>query len=118
MELSKRPHWKIISEPSCGTINFRYEPEGMTDEEIDALTSRISNEIINSGFAFIVTTTLLGKKTLRMCTVNANTTEDDIRKTIELLDEIAEREVEKIRSSENQYEPEDDNDFSLHNSKV
>lgn len=90
----------------------------MTDEEIDALTSRISNEIINSGFAFIVTTTLLGKKTLRMCTVNANTTEDDIRKTIELLDEIAEREVEKIRSSENQYEPEDDNDFSLHNSKV
>lgn len=98
LELSKHPNWKIISEPSCGTINFRYEPEGLSDEETDLLTSRISNEIIDSGFAFIVTTTLLGKKTLRMCTVNANTTEDDIKQTIAYLDEIAEREVKKIKA--------------------
>lgn len=88
-ELLKRPGWKIISKPSCGAINFRYEPEGLTSEELDELTVMISQEIISSGFAYIVTTTLKNKKTLRMCTINANTTEDDIIQTIALLDEIA-----------------------------
>ncbi|MCR5797744.1 MAG: aminotransferase class I/II-fold pyridoxal phosphate-dependent enzyme [Eubacterium sp.] len=91
-ELSKRPNWKIISHSSCGTVNFRYEPEGMSEEDVDVLTDRISKAIIGSGFAFIVTTTLKGHKTLRMCTINANTTEEDIRKTVELLDELAKRE--------------------------
>lgn len=98
-DLKKLPWWKIISEPSCGTINFRYEPEGFSDEQINTLTDRISKEIIESGFAYIVTTTLRGKKTLRMCIINANTTEDDLHKTIALLNEIAVRETEKMRAS-------------------
>lgn len=88
-ELSKLPNWKIISKPCCGTVNFRFEPEGMTPEKIDILTDRISKEIIESGFAYIVTTTLNGRKTLRMCIINANTTEDDILKTVDMLNEIA-----------------------------
>jgi glutamate/tyrosine decarboxylase-like PLP-dependent enzyme len=95
-ELNKLPNWKIISNPSCGTINFRYEPEGLSDEVINYLTDCISKEIIKSGFAYIVTTTLMGKKTLRMCILNANTTEDDIHKTIVLLNEIAIRETDKL----------------------
>ncbi len=72
---------------------------GLSDEELDVLTSRISQEIIGSGFAFIVTTTLMGRKTLRMCTINANTTEGDIVQTISLLDEIAAREAQKISAA-------------------
>ena len=88
-ELNKLPNWKIISQPCCGTINFRYEPEGISNENIDKLTDKISKEVIESGFAYIVTTTLNGRKTLRMCIINANTTEDDIIKTISFLNEIA-----------------------------
>ncbi len=95
-ELSKLPGWKIVSDPSCGTLNFRYEPEGLSDEEIDILTDRISKEIINSGFAYIVTTTLRGRKTLRMCIINANTTEDDIRKTVALLNTIAIKKAKTV----------------------
>ena len=95
-ELSKHPNWKIISNPCCGTINFRYEPEGLTGEELDMLTGKISEEIINSGFAFIVTTVLKGKRTLRMCIINANTTEEDIIKTISLLNEIAVKEAASL----------------------
>ena len=95
-ELCKRANWKIISNPSCGTINFRYEPEGLTNEELDLLTARISEELISSGFAYIVTTVLKGKKTLRMCIINANTTEEDVIQTIALLDEIAVKETEKL----------------------
>ena len=70
---------------------------GLSDEQLNALTDRISKEIIKSGFAYIVTTTLRNRKTLRMCIINANTTEDDIRRTVALLDEIAVRETERLR---------------------
>ena len=99
-ELEKRPNWKIISQPCCGTLNFRYEPEGMPPEKINKLTDNISKKIIESGFAYIVTTVLKGRKTLRMCIINANTTEDDILKTTALLDEIAAKEAEKIFTEE------------------
>ncbi len=95
-ELEKRPNWKIISKPCCGTLNFRYEPEGLSPEKIDKLTDNISKKLIESGFAYIVTTVLKGRKTLRMCIINANTTEDDILKTTALLDEIAIKEAEKM----------------------
>lgn len=95
-ELSKRPNWEIVSNPSCGTVNFRYAPAGLSDEALDELTVRISKEIINRGFAFIVTTTLKGKRTLRMCTINANTTEKDILQTISQLDEIAKYETANL----------------------
>ena len=95
-ELTRRPNWRIISNPSCGTINFRYEPEGLTNEELDELTARISKELIGSGFAYIVTTVLRGMKTLRMCIINANTTEEDVIQTIALLDEIAVKETASL----------------------
>ena len=95
-ELSKRANWEIISNPSCGTINFRYVPPGLSDKALDELTGRISKEIIRRGFAFIVTTTLKGKRTLRMCTINANTMEKDILQTISLLDEIARNESAEL----------------------
>ena len=97
-ELSKLPGWRIISEPSCGTVNFRYEPDGLSAEQTNMLTECISKEIIKSGFAYIVTTTLKEQKTLRMCIINANTTEDDIQKTVALLNEIAVRETERLKS--------------------
>ena len=59
----EREDRRIASNPSCGTINFRYEPDGLSGEELDILTSRVSQEIIDSGFAFIATTALMDKKT-------------------------------------------------------
>ena len=97
-ELLKLPDWEIISNPSCGTINFRYAPPGLSSEELDILTDTISKEIIKSGLAYIVTTTLKGKKTLRMCLINANTTESDILESIKILNEYAIKETNKMLS--------------------
>lgn len=88
-ELKKLDNWKIISKPSCGVINFRYEPEGLTNEELNKLNLDISNGINNSGYAYIVTTTLNGKKSIRMCMINANSTPEDITNTIYSLNQIA-----------------------------
>lgn len=70
--------------------------EGLTGEELDELTARISKELIGSGFVYIVTTVLRGMKTLRMCIINANTTEEDVVQTISLLDEIDVKETAKL----------------------
>lgn len=95
-ELIQRPNWDIISKPSCGTINFRYEPTSLPTERIDELNKEISEEVNKSGYAYIVTTTLKGKRVLRMCAINANTTADDVRNTIACIDEIARRLSEKL----------------------
>ncbi len=87
--LQSKQGWEIVSEPSCGTINFRYVKEGLNDLELDDLNKKISDEIIKSGFAYIVTTRLNNKRTLRMCMINANTTQKDIEETIDKIDEIA-----------------------------
>ncbi len=88
-ELEKRDNWEIISYPSCGTINFRYAPKGWSLEELNKLNLDITKELNDGGYAYIVTTTLNGMKTIRMCMINANSTEEDIKNTIDLLDQIA-----------------------------
>ena len=90
-DLEKKDNWEIISKPSCGTINFRYAPKGYSEEELNELNLEITKKINDSGRAYIVTTTLNGKKTIRMCLINANTTAEDIMDTVESLDKIARR---------------------------
>ena len=98
-ELEKRSNWEIVSKPSCGTINFRYVEKGLTPVELNELNLDISKEINNSGYAYIITTTLKGMKTIRMCMINANSTPEDILTTIDLLDQIAKRCVEKYHKN-------------------
>ncbi len=90
-ELEKRPNWEIVSKPSCGTINFRYVVEGKSLEELNELNVNITKEINKTGYAYIVTTKLRDVKTIRMCLINANSTEEDILGTIERLDQVAKK---------------------------
>ena len=90
-ELEKRPNWEIVSKPSCGTINFRYVVEGKSLEELNELNVNITKEINKTGYAYILTTKLRDMKTIRMCLIKANSTEEDILGTIERLDQVAKR---------------------------
>jgi len=87
--LTEKDNWEIISKPSCGTINFRYHPKGLNEEQLDKLTLKISEEINKTNYSFIVTTILNAKRVLRMCMINSNTDIDDVKSTIELIDKIA-----------------------------
>lgn len=78
--------WEIISPAQLGIVNFRYVSNMEASEiDLDAVNQNISKEITESGFAQIFTTELRGKKVLRMCTINPETTEKDIYDTIERL---------------------------------
>lgn len=80
------PDWEILSPARLGIVNFRYASrEKISETELDRINQSISSEISESGFALIFTTELNGKKVLRMCTINPQTTEADIINTIKRL---------------------------------
>ncbi len=83
------PDWEIISPAQLGIVNFRYSPVSVSTSNLDALNNQISQAITSSGYAEIFTTELHNKKVLRMCTINPQTTRQDILCTIETLSEIA-----------------------------
>lgn len=88
-ELEKDSNWEITSKPMCGAITFRFAPKGYSEAQLDEINSMISKKIIEDGYAFIVTTVLKGKRVLRLCLINGNTTTDDVIGTIDYLKKIS-----------------------------
>lgn len=88
-ELKKRKNWEIISHAQLAIVNFRFAPYGLTKEQTDELNQKISQAIIDDGYAGVFTTELSGKKVLRICAINPYTTESDMRNTIRILNEYA-----------------------------
>ena len=80
--------WEVVSPAQLGVITFRFNPDGKTSQEIDALNLQLVNELITDGFAMINSTKLKGQTVLRFCTINPRTTEDDIKETIQRLDHL------------------------------
>ena len=84
--VSEKQDWEIISHAHFGVVNFRCVPDSnMPESQLAILNQKIAKTLTDSGFAQIYTTELKGKKVLRMCTINPETTEKDIRDTIERL---------------------------------
>ena len=92
------PHWEMISHAQQSIINFRYAPPHATEQELDLLNLQIAKKINDTGYAQILTTELNGKRVLRMCILNPQTTEEDIVRTISLLNQtraVAQRQPSK-----------------------
>jgi hypothetical protein len=53
---------------------------------LDAFDQRLSDAFNRTGFAFSSATVLFGKKVLRFCTVNPNTTDEDIEEVVARLE--------------------------------
>lgn len=82
--LRKSKMWEIISPATLGVINFRFNPIGtnFSEAEIDRINQSISEHIVNSGEALLVTTVLQGQVVLRMCLINPRTTMKHVMDTI------------------------------------
>lgn len=87
--LRESPVWEIVSPAQMGIVAFRYATGNRSPEARDAINQQLAADITASGFAVIASTTLRGRITLRLCTINPRTTEDDIRETIARLEALA-----------------------------
>jgi aromatic-L-amino-acid/L-tryptophan decarboxylase len=81
-ELRSRDGWQILTPAQMGTVCFRFG-------EDDALQTRLIEEMLLDGYAFLTSTKLQGKVALRLCTINPRTTDEEIRATIDRLDRFA-----------------------------
>lgn len=88
-ELKKKKNWEIISHAQLAIVNFRFAPSNLTEKQIDELNQNISKAIIDNGYAGVFTTELNGKKVLRICALNPDSTESDMRNTVSLLNKYA-----------------------------
>jgi aromatic-L-amino-acid/L-tryptophan decarboxylase len=81
-ELRARKGWEILSPAQMATVCFRF---GDSDE----LQTQLVDLMMRDGYALLTSTTLRGVASLRLCTINPRTTEQDIGETINRLDQFA-----------------------------
>lgn len=96
--LRQSPHWEVVSPATLAVISFRYHPidSGMTENQLDALNQYISEKVVESKEALLVTTILNNQVVLRMCLINPRTTMKDIKDTLALCEKFATEGMKKI----------------------
>ena len=88
-EVSQKKDWEIISPAQLAILNFRYAPADLSDEQKDEINTKISERLVESGYAAMFTTVLNGKTVLRLCAIHPEATQEDIKTTFQLLDKYA-----------------------------
>jgi glutamate/tyrosine decarboxylase-like PLP-dependent enzyme len=82
-ELKRRGGWEVVSAASLAIVCFRRKGHG--DDETDALV----RAAVADGFAAPSTTVLDGRAVVRLCTINPRTTEADVARTIDRLEDLS-----------------------------
>ena len=96
--LRESPKWEVISPATLAVINFRYNPikNKLSEKELDKLNQYISEQVINSREAVLVTTILQNQVVLRMCLINPRTTITDLKETLSLCEKYADEYLQKL----------------------
>ncbi|MBM6683237.1 aminotransferase class V-fold PLP-dependent enzyme [Collinsella intestinalis] len=92
-ELRHTSDAQIVTPAQMAMVNFRFAPEGLSEEELDALNLRVSQRMLESGYAGVFTTELGGKKVLRICAIHPRTSEEEMREVIRRLAAYATEEA-------------------------
>ncbi|PWL37862.1 decarboxylase [Flagellimonas aquimarina] len=89
--LRSSKHWQVVFPATLAIINFRYNPiaKKHSKKELDAINQYISEKVVSSRKALLVTTVLHGKTVLRMCLINPRTTLNDVKETLALCEAFA-----------------------------
>ncbi|MGW9685415.1 pyridoxal phosphate-dependent decarboxylase family protein [Flagellimonas sp. 2504JD1-5] len=89
--LRKSGQWEVVFPATLAVINFRYNPIGKkhSQKKLDEINQYISEKVVSSRKALLVTTLLHGQVVLRMCLINPRTTLDDVKETLVLCEGFA-----------------------------
>jgi aromatic-L-amino-acid/L-tryptophan decarboxylase len=83
-KLRTMPCWEVVTTAQMGIVTFARRHAG------DEFYARMHDAMLLDGYALATSTVLNGKTVLRLCTINPRTTEDDLERTIDWLDALAE----------------------------
>ena len=90
-QMRKSSLWEIVHPATLAIINFRYNPIGKnySAKKLDKLNQYISEKVVSSQKALLVTTILNNQIVLRMCLINPRTTLADVQETLHLCEAFA-----------------------------
>lgn len=88
-EVQKYESCEIVTSAQIGIINFRFKLQNFSEQELNELNQSVIMKIVEDGYAMISSTSLHGKTVIRLCIINPRTTEEDIKQTIQKLNEIS-----------------------------
>ena len=86
--IRESPRLELLSPASLGVVCYRYHPPGIEPAALDSLNRDIQGEIVESGFAMVSSTRLRGAYSLRLCILNYRSTWEDVRATLDRVQEI------------------------------
>lgn len=94
--LRSSSEWEVVFPATMAVINFRYHPihKSYTEKQLDTINQFISEKMVSSRKALLVTTLLHGQVVLRMCLINPRTTLDDIKETLTECEKFAQEFLE------------------------
>ena len=87
--LRAQPDFELLTEPMANILCFRYRPAGVTPEALNELQTRVRRQVLESGEFFLVQTRLGDAVYLRTTLMNVHTTEDDLRRLLDLIRGLA-----------------------------
>ena len=70
--------WQLVTPASLGVLTFRYRAPSGDIEAADRLSSRLAESVSRSGFAYVTTTELDGRRVLRICPIHPAATREDV----------------------------------------
>ena len=87
-KLSANPHIVMAAPVTMAMVNFRYTFAGYSEEQNDRLNAEISARMLQDGYAGTFTTELRGRKVLRLCIINPQTTREELMNTLILMEKF------------------------------
>lgn len=95
--LRKSRVWEVISPATLAVINFRYNPLDykFSEKELDVLNQQISQRVMDSKEAVLVTTILNKQVVLRMCLINPRTFFTHVKEVLDLCEKFGEEIIKE-----------------------
>ncbi len=87
--LEELPHWEVMTAPQLGIITFRFAPDSISTELQNTINLRLADHIMDEQGIVLSSTIIRGRTVLRMCTINPNTSREDLEVTLAYLDFVA-----------------------------
>lgn len=84
-----REEWELVTPASLGVLTFRYRDRSGDPDRADRTNGLLADAISRSGFAYVTTTELAGRRVLRICPIHPAATRQDIDQTFEWLEQAA-----------------------------
>jgi glutamate/tyrosine decarboxylase-like PLP-dependent enzyme len=96
--VDRAPQLERLAETQLNIVCFRARPEGVSEEDLDALNGSLGEALLRDGRVFAGTTTYGGKVAFRPAIVNWRTEERDVDLLVDCLLELLEAELAQRRA--------------------